>query len=396
MTEDTPVVSIPTTHTVTVPTTGRREINAQLALSGSSPTTGAPGANVPATSTGGVPAVTTAPPSTTSPSTAPQNRTNAATSTGNVPAVTTAPPTTTVAHSTTSAPRSEQQHATSTVPPPEPTVPTLAPKKVKALQHYLTCLGYGVLIENGVYDEKTHEAWLKFLNDLATGALPSIAWVENIEVRNNAIINRFASKNVKKGFQYLRLDTSHGARRGLYRGIGRTIDYDHINVDFPKTDITGIKSLEEAKTVAQKIKFLYNHHPIDNQAHRHLRNFENAAKKVQIGGRILLVGGIALDALELGIAINEEVARTGRMGKNTLRTTARIGGRWAGAIAGVKTGAAGGAKIGSVVPGTGNIIGCIAGAVILGIAGSFTGGKLAEYVVDVTVAECEICGKIIR
>ena len=50
------MVSIPTTHTVTVPTTGRREINAQLALSGSAgmPMTSAPSANVPATSTGGV------------------------------------------------------------------------------------------------------------------------------------------------------------------------------------------------------------------------------------------------------------------------------------------------------------------------------------------------------
>ena len=54
MITDTPVVSIPTTHTVTVPTTGRREINAQLALSGSSPTTSTPGANALATSTGGI------------------------------------------------------------------------------------------------------------------------------------------------------------------------------------------------------------------------------------------------------------------------------------------------------------------------------------------------------
>ncbi|GHU59966.1 hypothetical protein AGMMS49975_28320 [Clostridia bacterium] len=100
------------------------------------------------------------------------------------------------------------------------------------------------------------------------------------------------------------------------------------------------------------------------------------------------MAGIALDVLELGIAINEDLKDADKkLGKKTISTAARVGGRWAGAIVGAKLGAMGGAAAGSVVPGLGTAIAATAGALVLGITGAFAGDKLAEWVVDVTVAE---------
>ena len=54
-------------------------------------------------------------------------------------------------------------------------------------------------------------------------------------------------------------------------------------------------------------------------------------KVVKIAGRILLVAGLALDALEIGLTIYDDLHDAdGKLGKKTLSTIVSIGGSWGG------------------------------------------------------------------
>ena len=98
---------------------------------------------------------------------------------------------------------------------------------------------------------------------------------------------------------------------------------------------------------------------------------------------ISLLCGVALDILELGIAINEDLNDAdGKLGRTTASTVASIGGSWAGGALGAKSSALLGTLAGPAAPIAIPIL-SIAG----GIGGAFGGDKLAQWVVDITVAE---------
>ena len=102
---------------------------------------------------------------------------------------------------------------------------------------------------------------------------------------------------------------------------------------------------------------------------------DNVKKVVRIGGKILLVCGIALDALELGKAIEEDLHDAdGKLGRTTLSTAA-------------SGGAALGAKLGAMIGALGTIYAPVTVPILSlagGIAGSFAGDALAKWVVDIT------------
>ncbi len=58
--------------------------------------------------------------------------------------------------------------------------------KVRLLQKYLNALGYGPLEENGIYDKKTYEAWLRFVDDL--GRTKEYAALQKIGVNDENLI----------------------------------------------------------------------------------------------------------------------------------------------------------------------------------------------------------------
>ena len=104
---------------------------------------------------------------------------------------------------------------------------------------------------------------------------------------------------------------------------------------------------------------------------------------MRIAGRVLLVGGIALDVLELGTAVNADLKDADRkLGKTTALTAASIGGSWAGGALGAKAGALLGTLAGPAAPVAIPIL-SIAG----GIGGAFGGDKLAQWVIDITDVE---------
>ena len=64
----------------------------------------------------------------------------------------------------------------------------------------------------------------------------------------------------------------------------------------------------------------------------------------------MLVGGVALDELELGTAVNADLKDADRkLGRTTALTAASIGGSWAGGALGAKAGALLGALAGPLV-----------------------------------------------
>ena len=127
----------------------------------------------------------------------------------------------------------------------------------------------------------------------------------------------------------------------------------------------------------------YNHYPLSDDAYNVLKDLKSTGKKVRIAGRVLLIAGVALDALELGVAINDDLHDADRkLGKTTASTAASIGGRWAGGAVGAQAGAAIGAMTGPLAPIAIPIL-----SVIGGISGTFGGDKLASWVVDITYAE---------
>lgn len=97
----------------------------------------------------------------------------------------------------------------------------------------------------------------------------------------------------------------------------------------------------------------------------------------------MLVAGVALDVLELGTAIQEDLNDVdGKLGRTTVSTVASIGGSWAGGALGAKAGALLGALAGPAAPVAIPVL-SIAG----GIGGAFGGDKFAQWVIDITDAE---------
>ena len=126
----------------------------------------------------------------------------------------------------------------------------------------------------------------------------------------------------------------------------------------------------------------YNHYPLSDEAYNVLKNLDDSGKKVRIGGKVLFVTGVVLDALELGKAINDDLNDADKkIGKKTLTSVFSIGGSWAGAAIGAKIGASVGAFTGPVAP-----IAIPVLSLVGGVAGSFAGDSLGSYVVDITYA----------
>ena len=255
--------------------------------------------------------------------------------------------------------------------------------KIRQLQKDLNTLGYGEhLTEDGVYGKKTLQAWSKFLRDLEHGTVPTLCWIDVLQ-SNKTSITIGSTKNgakaglnnafVYNGHPYIRFDPSHHGQSGWFRGSKQPIDYSHVNFD----------KMPNSNWLYDQIQSRYNHYPLSDDAYNVLKDLKSTGKKVRIAGKVLLVAGVVLDILELGIAINEDLNDAdGKLGGTTASTVASIGGSWAGGALGAKSSALLGTLAGPAAPIAIPIL-SIAG----GIGGAFGGDKLAQWVVDITVAE---------
>ena len=250
--------------------------------------------------------------------------------------------------------------------------------KIRQLQQKLNETGaVDHLTEDGVYGKKTHNAWLDFLDKLAHCSAPTLAWTDLTQSKlskvklggttygeNNGLTNAFIYQDK---FRYVHFDPPHDGSHLTVNGKKIPIDFHHINIE------GNLKGHDRLYDWLQKN---YNHHAISDEAYAVLSRMDKVQKVVRIGGRILLVCGIALDALELGKAIEDDLHDAdGKLGRKTLSTAASIGGQWGGAALGAKLGAATTIYAPVAVP----ILSLVGGAV-----GAFAGDALAKWVVDIT------------
>lgn len=63
----------------------------------------------------------------------------------------------------------------------------------------------------------------------------------------------------------------------------------------------------ESNWLYDQIREQYNHYPLTDEAYNVLKDLEESGNIVRIAGKVLLVAGIALDALELGIAVSADL-----------------------------------------------------------------------------------------
>ena len=264
------------------------------------------------------------------------------------------------------------------------------PNKIKELQHKLNQLGitgtHGHLKEDGVYGKETFSALTSFLNKLEHGMVPTLAWIDPLQrdrtgysVKNELgkalrgkIASQFPEVNLPKTFNYsVLLQNIDGKPQRAFM-----LDKPH----FDHGKILGFHMNVGTELPPPLSKYIYNHKPISEKTYLWLKDFQKMGKCVRIGGRILVVMGIALDILELSSSINSDLNDADqKIGKKTVSTIFSIGGRWAGAAAGAKLGAVAGTFAGPAAPVAIPVL-----SIVGGIAGAFGGDALAQYVVDIT------------
>lgn len=255
--------------------------------------------------------------------------------------------------------------------------------KIRRLQRGLNDLDCGErLLEDGVYGPKTQNGWFRFMQELNVGTVPTLCWTNVLQSEKTGIEIGATTAGKKAGLRnalvydknpYIRIDPPHPGRTGKYRGTIKDIDYNHINFG----------NVQNSNRAYEWIRQKYNHYPLDDRAYNVLKDLKTTAKKVRVAGKVLLVAGTALEVLELGLAINSDLKDADKkLGETTLSTTVSIGGRWAGSILFAKGGTLIGAAAGPLAPVAIPVL-----SIIGGIVGAFAGGRLAEYIVDITYVE---------
>lgn len=255
--------------------------------------------------------------------------------------------------------------------------------KVLTLQKALNKIpGFDTLTEDGVYGEKTSNVWNDFYNILIHGSVPTLGFIDPLQTAKTGISMGATKNAAQSGLQnafvinhhpYFRFDPSHNGRVGMFRDQKLPIDYNHVNLD----------KLPDANKVYTWMQGRYNHFKISDDAYRVLSHLEKTGKIVRIAGKVLLVAGAALDALEIGATMQQDLNDAdGKLGKPTLSAVASIGGSWAGAFAGAKAGALLGALTGPAAPVFVPIL-----SIVGGIGGTIGGRELGEYIVDITCLE---------
>jgi len=264
------------------------------------------------------------------------------------------------------------------------------PFKIRRLQQALNKLGY-MLTEDGVFGSKTLQAINSVHEDLVAGAFPTVVWIDPLQSK---ITDIHYKRIESKGEWYASLyDTSSRSKNKKQDITVFRADIDetlgpHINT----VEGRSIKSEKYIPDTKRQKDFInkVNHTKIKEPTYRWLKNFDTNLKTVRVwGGRILVVGGILLEALELIEAIHIDTHDADKkIGKTTYSSLANLGGSWSLGALGAKGGAMLGASIGTaILPGVGTAIGGAVGSLVLGITGSYSGSKLGEYVIDITMTE---------
>ena len=252
--------------------------------------------------------------------------------------------------------------------------------KIRQLQQKLNEIGITPkLTEDGIYGEKTLQNWIELLSKLEHGSVPTLAWTDLLQSDITGVTIGATTKGNAAGLKnafmqgktpYIRFDPPHGGGKTVVRGVKKVVDYNHVNFG----------EVDNSNLLYDWVRKTYDHYPLSDDAYTALSHLDDTAKVVRIGGKILAVAGAALDALELGVAVYDDLNDADRkLGKTTVSTAVSIGTRWGGAAAGAKLGALAGTLAGAAAPLAIPIL-----SLVGGIAGAFGGDALGQWVVDIT------------
>ena len=237
------------------------------------------------------------------------------------------------------------------------------PAKIRKLQSKLNEMHIGEhLTEDGVYGKKTEQVVEGFFDELFRGSFHTLTWVNPLQSSSTGITSELRS-STGKGTVVFRPDIPHGKFSNTHINTVEGISLKHGQY---------VPSSELQRTTLNSL----NHKEISDDAYRVLKDFDDTAKKVRIGARVLLVFGAASEAWELSQTIESDLHDADRkIGKKTYSRVASVAGSWSLSALGAKGGAMAGAAIGTaIMPGVGTAIGGVVGGITLGLAGSFGGG----------------------
>lgn len=269
----------------------------------------------------------------------------------------------------------------------------ISSNNVLALQKALNkTSGSATLTEDGVYGEKTSNAWNNFMDILAHGSFPSLTIINPLQTDLTGIKIDTILKQKKKTpgliqnlpgsklpdtyWQTFLFDTNKTGNQSLFYFDAPHLHHNYYHWNYHPDGQTLIP--------------LDDHVAITEDAFLKVGAFGHGAKVVKIAGRILLVAGAVLDAIEIGTTMYDDLNDAdGKLGRSTITTAASIAGEWGGSIAGAKIGAMAGAALGSaILPGPGTLVGGavigLAGGIAGSIAGDSFGNWIAEYILDIT------------
>lgn len=240
--------------------------------------------------------------------------------------------------------------------------------------------------EDGVYGSKTEAAFESFMDSLH-GSVPSLVWVNPLQTSLTGIeFDNISGKGVAALWDKSPTRVETGKPVIVFRPDMEPGGNYHVNT------VNGhlIRDGKYTPTELQRTNLnQWNHTPIDEETYQFLKNFDGVSKKIQTAGKVLLVAGIVLDAIELYLTIQSDLHDADqKIGKKTYSELASMGGSWTLGALGAEGGAAIGATIGTaIMPGIGTAVGGFAGGLVLGMVGSFSGSALGRWVIDITVVE---------
>jgi len=177
----------------------------------------------------------------------------------------------------------------------------------------------------------------------------------------------------------------------------KTVKLHDIDVSESKSKIKAGKIAELDEDVFKKTADIitkYDHKPVSNGLLNVAENSSKIAKAAKVGGKALGAASAISDVITIGQSVSDDLRDDNRIGEDTFKAVARVGGETIGAVAGAKGGAAVGAWIFGAVAGfaSGGLLaapaaalGGVIGGFLGGIGGSYAGGWLFEEGVDAVV-----------
>lgn len=244
--------------------------------------------------------------------------------------------------------------------------------RVLKLQKALNALPFGSTIkEDGILGEKTISAWETFSREFQKADCPKLYW------KAGPACPIPASALEKVGYFSDAFDAANTAY-GMASTVPKVADV--IRRNMPEL-YKGI-SEEISKTLGEKAISDFRY--ISRKAEGSLRKFVGKVGVVKTADELFLVAGAAVDVIEAGAAVYDDVRRDGKFGRQSVSAIAGTATKITVdyllfTVSAVELGM----KLGAIFGPKGMLVGAVVMPIILSIAGD-SAGAVVEWMINVT------------